>query len=256
LISDLEGPAGAPVLVLANPIGTTRGIWAHQVPALRRHFRLLRFDWRGHGVPGGQSPAPPVAYTLADLGTDVLRIMNERDVPAAAYAGVSLGGMVGLWLAANAPDRITSLAVCCAAITPMPSAAAWRERTALVRASGMAAIADAVLPRWFTPSYLARSPSLVAPVRDMLLGTSPAGYAGCGEAIASMDLAPLLPSVKAPALVLSAEQDVAAPPWQGARTALAVPGARLTVVRGTSHLALWETPGPVTAALLSHFVPR
>jgi 3-oxoadipate enol-lactonase len=253
LVSSLEGPDDAPVLVLGNPIGTTRDVWSRQMPVLSRYFRVLRYEARGHGVPGEQSAAPPGPYTIAELGADVLALLNSRGFERVAYAGVSLGGMTGLWLAANAPERITSLAVCCAALTPMPSADAWRERAALVRSQGMAALAGVVVPRWFTPAFVSRSPDEVAAVVGMLTGTNPAGYAGCAEAIAAMDLRPLLGLVRAPTLVLSGAEDPAAPPSAGAQTALGIAGSRLAVVRGASHFAHYEKPGPVTAALLAHF---
>jgi 3-oxoadipate enol-lactonase len=248
--ASLEGPADAPVLVLANPLGTTSAIWDGVVPALRERFRLLRFDLPGHGGRAARRGS----YTPAQLGTEVLGLLNEAGVGQAGFAGVSIGGMTGLWLAAHAPDRINSLAVVCTAIEPVPSAQAWRDRSALVRASGMAAIAEMVVPRWFTPGFVARSPDRVAAVLDMLKSCDPEGYAGCGDAIAAMDLLPVLGSVRAPTLVVSGAEDPAAPPSHGARTARAIPGAKFTVIRGTSHLAVYETPGPVTAALLSHFL--
>jgi pimeloyl-ACP methyl ester carboxylesterase len=116
LASSLEGPDGAPVAILANPIGTTRAIWDAQARVLRRDFRLLRFELRGHGAPGARSEAPPGPYSIAELGTDVLGLMREHGVTSAAYCGISIGGLIGLWLAANAPERIGSLVVCCAAL--------------------------------------------------------------------------------------------------------------------------------------------
>lgn len=254
LAASLDGLAGAPVLVLANPIGTTRAIWAAQVPVLQRHFRLLRFELRGHGEPGARSAAPPGPYSIAELGTDVLDLMRDHGVTTAAYCGISIGGMIGLWLAANTPERISSLVVCCAAITPMPSRQAWLDRAALVRSAGMAAISEMTPPRWFTADFIARQPTAVSAVLDMLLGTDVRGYAGCAEAIADLDLAPALGAIKAPTLVLAGAEDPAAPPWQGARTALGITDSRLTVIRGTSHLAPYQTPGPVTAAILGHLV--
>jgi 3-oxoadipate enol-lactonase len=254
LAASLDGPDGAPVLVLANPIGTTRAIWAAQVPVLQRHFRLLRFELRGHGEPGDRSAAPPGPYSIAELGTDVLGLMRDYGVTTAAYCGISIGGMIGLWLAANAPDRISSLVVCCTAITPMPSRQAWLDRAALVRSAGMAAISEMTPPRWFTADFIARQPAAVSAVLDMLLGTDPQGYAGCAEAIADLDLGPALGAIKAPTLVLAGAEDPAAPPWQGAQTALGITDSRLTVIRGTSHLAPYQTPGPITAALLGHLV--
>jgi 3-oxoadipate enol-lactonase len=238
-----------PVLVLANPVGTTMEIWDAQLPALRRQFRLLRFNARGHGG----SAASPGPYSLAELGTDVLSLLNGFGITSAAFCGASLGGMTGLWLAANAPERISSLVVCCTAITAMPSRDAWLERASLVRSGGMAAIRDSVEPRWFTPGFIARSPDLVARVVDgMLMRCDPEGYAGCAEAIADLDLLPALGSVKAPTLIISGELDLAAPPWMGATTARGIPGSRFTVIRGTSHFAHYETPGPVTNAITRH----
>src|SRR5271156_3202072 len=219
LAASLDGPDSAPGLVLANPIGTTRAFWGAQVPVLQRNFRLLRFELRGHGEAGARSAAPPGPYSIAELGTDVLSLMRDYGVTTAAYCGISIGGMIGLWLAANAPERISSLVVCCAAITPMPSRQAWLDRAALVRSRGMAAISEMIPPRWFTPDFIARDPAAVAFVMDMLHGTDPGGYAGCGEAIAEMDLRPALGSIKAPTLVISGAEDQAAPPWQGAGAA-------------------------------------
>jgi 3-oxoadipate enol-lactonase len=249
----VDGPDDAPVLVLGGPIGTSVEIWRHQVPVLSRYFRVMRFEHRGHGPAGAQSPAPGGPYTIAELGADVLGLLSARGIERAAFAGVSLGGMIGIWLAANAPERITSLAVICSALVPLPSARAWRDRVALVRSSGMGAIADMVVPRWLTPSFIARHPDEVSAVTGMLLATNPVGYAGCGDAIASMDLRPLLPVVKAPTLVISAAEDPAAPPYQGALAARGIADSRLTVVRGASHFAHLETPGPVTDALLRQF---
>jgi len=253
LVSSLEGPDDAPVLVLGNPIGTNRDVWSHQVPVLSRYFRLLRYEPRGHGAPGRQSPAPDGPYTIEDLGRDVLAAADDHGVGRFAFAGVSLGGMTGLWLAANAPERVTSLAVCCAALTALPSPQAWHDRAALVRSEGMVPLAEMVIPRWFTPRFIVREPAAVQTVTDMLTATAPEGYAGCGEAIAALDLRPLLPSIAAPTLVVSGAEDVAAPPAIGAFTARSIPGARLTVVTGAAHFAHYEQPGPVTDALLGHF---
>jgi 3-oxoadipate enol-lactonase len=253
LVSSVEGPPDAPVLVLGNPVGTSREVWSHQVPVLSRYFRIVRYEPRGHGAPGAQSPAPPGPYTIAELGADVLGTLSNYGIERFAFAGVSLGGMTGIWLAANAPERVTSLAVCCAALTPMPDAQAWHDRAGLVRKEGMAALAGLVVPRWFTPRFLASEPGQVETVVAMLKGTSPEGYAGCGEAIAALDLRPQLASVTAPTLVVSGAEDVAAPPSVGAYTARNIEGARLTVIQAASHFAHYEKPGPVTNALLTHF---
>ena len=193
----------------------------------------------------GPIPSPNSARTCSASCASTI-------VTAAAYCGISIGGMIGLWLAANAPERISSLVVCCAAITPMPSRQAWLDRAALVRSGGMAAISEMVPPRWFPPDFIAREPAAVAFVMDMLHGTDPEGYAGCGEAIAGVDLRPALGTIKAPTLVIAGTEDTAAPPWQGAMTATGIADSRLRVIRGASHLAPYQTPGPVTAAIRAH----
>src|SRR6202167_4555193 len=127
LVSWFDGPPDAPVLILGNPIGTNRDVWAHQLPVLSRYFRVLRYEARGHGRPGPQSPAPPGPYTIADLGGDVLALADAHGIERFAYAGVSLGGMTGIWLAATAPGRITSLAACSPARPPpcRPGPTCW-----------------------------------------------------------------------------------------------------------------------------------
>jgi 3-oxoadipate enol-lactonase len=254
LAATLEGPDGAPVLALGTSIGTHQGLFGAQAAVLGRRFRLLRFEHRGHGPAGAQSPAPPGPYTIADLGTDVLGLLDQHGLDQVAYAGVSLGGMVGMWLAANAPERISRLALCCTS-AHMPPASMWTDRAATARTEGLAALVQATTGRWFTPAFIQRHPAEVEPIATMFTGTDPEGYAGCAEAIAAMDQRPALPSITAPTLVIAGADDPSTPPWHGAQLARAIPGATLTVVRGSAHLANYQTPGPVTAALAAHLAP-
>jgi 3-oxoadipate enol-lactonase len=159
--------------------------------------------------------------------------------------------MIGMWLAAHAPDRIVALGVCCTSAY-LPPAGGWLARAALVRSEGMAQVAGQSLGRWFTPPFARCAPPAVAAVKAMLAGTDPEGYAGCCEAIAAMDLRPALGSITAPTLVVAGSEDPATPPWRGAQIARRIPGAKLLVVRGAAHLANLQAPGPVTAALLAH----
>ena len=251
LVSSLEGPAGAPAVVLGNSLGTTRTVWEPQQALLRRHFRLLRYEHRGHDG----SPAPAGPYTIGQLGADVLALLDGYGIERAAYCGISLGGMVGLWLAANAPGRIAALGLCCTSAY-LPPASLWAERARLVRSAGMGAIArQMVAGRWFTPAFAAREPSVPASFVAGVEATDPEGYAGCCEAIAAMDLRPSLASITAPTLVIAAAEDPATPPWHGAVIASGIAGARLHVVRGAAHLANVSAPDEVGSALLG-FLPR
>ena len=243
----IDGPDGAPVLVLGNSLGTARSMWDLQVPALARRFRLLRYDWPGHGG----SAAAPGPYTIAALGSGVLALLDAHGIDQAAYCGLSLGGMVGMWLAAHHPGRISVLGLLCTSAY-LPPAAAWHERAAQVRAGGMVSISERVTGRWFTPAFAAREPGVPAALRAEFERCDPEGYAGCCEAIADMDLRPDLPGIAAPTLVISAADDPATPPPHGAVIAAGIRGARLFVVRGAAHLANVSNPGEVEAALLGH----
>jgi 3-oxoadipate enol-lactonase len=249
LSATLNGPREAPVLILGNSLGTTRELWKPQLAGLGEHFRLLSYEHRGHSG----SPAPPGPYSLADLGADVLRVLDDFGVEHAAYCGVSLGGMVGMWLAANAPGRIDALAVCCTT-AHFPQPAPWTQRAATVRAGGLPAIAGQVVGRWFTPAFARADPATLARFVATLETVTPEGYAGCCEAIATMDLRPALPAITAPTLVIAGSEDPSTPPWHGAVIARGIPGARLRVVRGAAHLANVSAPGEVTAALTGHLL--
>jgi 3-oxoadipate enol-lactonase len=248
LAAGMAGPPGAPILVLGSSLGTTSQMWEPQLGALRGRFRVLRYEHRGHGG----SPAPPGPYAIADLGRDVLALLDEYEVGSAHYCGLSLGGMVGVWLAAHAPARIGRLVLCCTSAFLEPLQL-WRDRAAAVRSGGTAPLSAQVVGRWFTPGYRSACPGTVARFEATLTReVVPEGYAGCCDAIAGMDLRPLLPTVTAPTLVLAGAEDPATPPWHGAVLASGIPGARLRVLRGVSHLANVASPAEFTAALLGH----
>jgi 3-oxoadipate enol-lactonase len=243
----LDGPDGAPVLVLGNSLGTSAAVWDNQVPQFLTRFRLLRYELPGHGG----TPAAPGPYTIDGLATGVLALLDSLGVERAAYCGISLGGMIGMWLAAHRPDRISALGLVCTSAY-LPPADSWRTRAAQVRGAGMASITTPVLGRWFTPGLSSREPEIIGRFSAEFERTDPVGYAGCCEAIAAMDLRPDLPSITVPMLVLAGAEDPATPPEHGAAIADLVDGARLEVIPAAAHLAAVEAPGPVTAALLAH----
>jgi len=239
----VDGPAGAPTLLLGGSLGSTVEMWRPQVAPLSRRLRVVRFDHRGHG----RSPLPPGPYTVEDLGRDVLDLLDHLGVARAHYAGLSMGGMVGMWLAVHAPERVDRLALLCTGAC-MPPAQGWYDRAAAVRSGGMAAVADAVVARWFTDPF-----DGAAAYRRMLLDIPAEGYAACCEAVGAFDLRGEIGAIRAPTLVIAGELDPAAPPAMGEQIAQAVPGATLVVVPGAAHLANVERSDVVTDLLASHF---
>lgn len=245
----LLGPDGGPVLVLGNSLGTSAQVWDGPAAALSRHFRLLRYELPGHGGSAAWSGS----YTVADLGRAVVALLDSSGVERAGYCGISLGGMVGLWLAANAPERVAALGIICSSAY-LPPAGAWRDRAARVRASGLASVSAQVVSRWFTPAFAARAPGVVSAFLAGLEQTSPDGYAGCCEAIADMDLRADLAAIRAPALVLVGGQDPATPPEHGAVMASGIAGARLETIPQAAHLATVSEPDLVARLLSRHLL--
>jgi 3-oxoadipate enol-lactonase len=234
--------------VLGNSLGTSRAVWDPQVPALAAHFRLLRYELPGHGG----SPAPAGPYTIAQLGGAVRALMDVHGVDRAAYCGISLGGMVGMWLAATTPERISALGLICTSAY-LPPASGWLARADLVREAGMASIRGPSIGRWFAPAFARREPGVAAAFGADLERTDPGGYAGCCAAIAAMDLRPHLADIIAPTIVIAGTDDSATPPAHGALIAIRAGGnARLRVIRGAAHLANVAAPGEVAALLLGH----
>lgn len=244
---EFVGPPGAPHLVLGSSLGTTRALWDAQLPALASSYRVLRFDHLGHG----DSAVPAGPYRIELLGDRLLRLLDAAGVRRAAYCGISLGGMLGLWLAAHHPDRVDRLAVISASAY-LPPAAGWRERAREVRAHGTAAIVERVLGRWFTPGFGSSHPDTVAHLAAALAGTPPEGYAGCCEAIADLDLRPVLARIRARTLVVAGAEDPATPPGHAAYLAEAIPDAHLSIIAGAAHLPNVERAATVEDLLLAH----
>lgn len=244
---ELAGPPDAPVLVLSNSLGTTLAMWDPQLPALTERFRVLRYDHRGHG----RSAVPPGPYTIADLGQDALALLDDLGIERFSWCGLSLGGMVGMWLAAHTPDRVDRLALFCTSALLGPPEM-WVERAAAVRKDGTRAQVDGATARWFTPAFVEGEPQTVARTTGMLADTPDEGYAGCCEAIAAMDLTADLPAIRARTLVVAGTDDPATPPEHGRRIAEGIPGARMAVVPDVAHLAAIERPRETTELLLDH----
>lgn len=238
---ELSGPKDAPVVAFSGSLGTDLRMWQPQADPLSEHFRVLRYDIRGHG----SSPVPPAPYSLADLGTDLLELLDRLDIDQASLCGLSIGGMISMWAAANAPERVQRLVLCCTSALLGPPES-WYERAATVREHGVGEIADAILGRWFTPRFREAQPAVVQRMRRILSSTSREGYAGCCEAIAVMDLREDLGSITAPTLVIAAEQDPSTPPEHGRLIADRIPSALFELVSDAAHLASIERAELVT----------
>jgi 3-oxoadipate enol-lactonase len=242
-----EGPRDAPVLVLAGSLGSTVEMWRPQVEALARRFRLIRLDHRGHGG----SPVPEGPYRVADLAGDALALLDSLGVERAAWCGLSLGGMVGMHLASETPERISRLVLCCTSAY-FPDRSVWTDRIAAVRAGGTAPIAETVVERWFTPGWAAEHPDAVTRARTWVAETSDAGYLACCQAIEVWDHRDRLAAITAPTLVVAGSADQATPVEPHARfIAGSVPGARLEVLDG-AHLATIECAEQATAMIATH----
>ena len=245
---EISGPDDAPVLVLSNSLGSTTAMWDPQVPALAERLRVVRYDHRGHGG----SPVPTGPYELADLGADALRLLDRLGVERAHWCGLSLGGMVGMGMAINAPQRIGRLVLCCTSANLGPPSM-WADRAATVRAEGVDAIADAGIGRWLTAGFIEREPAATAAVRAMLAATPDEGYASCCAAIEHMDLVAELGAISSPTIVIAGRHDPATPPEHGERIVAGIPGARLELV-DAAHLATIEQPKVMTELIAGHLL--
>ena len=227
----VDGGDRAPVLILSNSLGTNIGMWDAQVPVLAQHFRVVRYDRRGHG----QSGAPGGPYSMEMLGRDVLAIMDGLGIEKANWCGLSMGGMVGQWLGAHAPERFDKLVLSNTA-SYYADKNAWADRINAVKTNGIDAVASTVAGRWFTPGFIAREPETVERLRQMVRETSLEGYLGCCEAIRDMDHRGLLSRIAAPTLVIAGTHDVATPPADGEYIRDNIPGAKLALLEA-GHLS-------------------
>ncbi len=243
-----DGRDDRPTLLLANSIGCDHALWDPVVPALARRFRVIRYDMRGHGA----SDAPQAEYTMERLGRDALAVADAAGAKRFHFAGISLGGMVGMWLGANAADRLERLIL--SNTSPYFGPEAWAQRIGLVKQGGMAAIVDMVMGRFFSPAFMERGDERYLTVRRGFLSTDPGGYIGCGAAIRDMDQRASLSRIKAPTLVVVGKRDLATTPETGQAIAKALPGAQY-VELPCAHLPPPECPDAYVDAICSFLLP-
>ena len=242
---EVEGPANAPVLMMSNSLGTNLHMWDDQAPAFSKQFRLVRYDRRGHG----KSEAPQGPYTMDRLGRDVLSIADALGVKRFNWCGLSMGGMVGQWLGANAPDRLEKLIVSNTHYY-YADKQPWHDRIKFTQDKGLAALAPMQMERWFTKGFREKNAQAIARITEMFVATPVDGFIGCCEAVRDMDFRQSTPTITVPTMVIVGSQDPATPPSAGEDIHKMIKGSTLVAI-DAAHLSNVEQPKAYTDAVLN-----
>ncbi len=238
------GAVSGPVLVFANSLGSNLQMWDKVLPSLEKSFRILRYDTRGHG----KSSVPPPPYSIEQLGNDLLRLMDHLSIDRAHLCGLSLGGLLSIWLGVHAPQRFERLIFANTAAR-IGTRDGWEQRIAMVQSSGMEALALQTVERWLTPAYREQHPAEIETIRQMLAATNPAGYCGCCAALRDTDLRGEVAAIEAPCLVITGTHDPATPPSDGRAIHSALQNSSF-VEFDSAHLSAWEKAEEFAAAVL------
>jgi 3-oxoadipate enol-lactonase len=240
----VEGRQSGPTLMLSNSLGTNLNMWEPQMKALTQVFRVIRYDRRGHG----KSQVPPGPYSMERFGRDVLAILDDLNIDKVHWCGLSMGGMVGQWLGANAPERMGKIVLANTACH-YPDPSNWLNRIKLVRDGGMAAIADPVMAVWLTADFREREPQITANLKAMLQASPVEGYVACCEALSTLDQREMLANIKSPTLVIAGRHDMATPIAAGELIRSKIPGASLTIL-DAAHISNVEQSHAFTDAVV------
>lgn len=244
---EMSGLPTGPVVVLVNSLGSDLHMWDKVVPYLSQHFRVLRYDARGHGL----STAPPIPYSIEQLGTDLLALLERISGETVYLCGLSLGGVVGLWLCIHAPQKITRLVLANTGAR-IGTREGWDERIATVQSHGMAPIAQLALGRWFTSDYRLEHPDEMTQISDMIERTSPEGYIGCCGVLRDTNLQRQLSAIEIPCLVITGSEDPATPPGDGRALHANLLNSTYLELHA-SHLSAWERSAEFAVAVLHFF---
>jgi 3-oxoadipate enol-lactonase len=227
----LEGQSGLPVLLFSNSLGANYSMWDPQAPEFHKKLRILRYDTRGHG----QSSSTPGPYSIEQLAKDVVALLDALDLDRVHFCGLSMGGMIGMWLGVHAPERLNNLVLCNTG-AKIGTLEAWNARIDAVRKNGMKSISSAVVERWFTPAFRQKSQAIISNTRKMIEEASADGYAACCAAIRDCDYREQVAAIHTPTLVISGAHDPATPPADGRFLAQHISGARY-VELNAAHLS-------------------
>ena len=246
----IDGPPGAPVVMLSNSLMSSHRMWDAQIDALLARYQVLRYDTRGHGA----SETTPGPYSIELLADDAAALIAHGGHGAVHFVGLSMGGMIGQQLAVRHPDRVLSLSLCDTA-SEMPTPAMWNERLAIARDQGIAGLVDGTLKRWFVAGFAEREPQAIVGVRKMILGTGAEGYIACASAVRDMSQTHLLARIQAPTQVIVGRDDPACTLAASEVLHRGIAGATLHVIDDAAHLSNIEKPAEFTALLLD-FIDR
>ncbi|MGA2536240.1 MAG: 3-oxoadipate enol-lactonase [Terracidiphilus sp.] len=243
---EVSGNQRGGVLVLANSLGSNLHMWDKVLPAFESRYKVLRFDMRGHG----ESSVAQEPFGIEQLGHDVLRLLDEVGAKRASVCGLSLGGLVALWLGIHAPERVNRLILANTAAR-IGNREIWEQRIATARGAGMSCLAATMLDRWFTPGYREHHPEEMEQIRAMVAATDPDGYAACCVVLRDTDLRGQTENVRAASLVITGTHDPATPPGDGHALHAAIPNSRY-VELDASHLSAWERAEEFADAVVQH----
>jgi 3-oxoadipate enol-lactonase len=246
----MEGSADAPVLMLCNSLGTNLHMWDDQAAAWSKHFRLVRYDRRGHG----QSGAPKGPYSMDMLGRDALAVADAAGAKTFNWCGLSMGGMVGQWMGANARDRVQRL-VLSNTHYYYADKQPWHDRIKFAKDNGLEKLSGPQMERWFTKEFRDRSPQAVSKVVTMFVATKLDGFIGCCEAVRDIDFRATTPTISAPTMVIVGSKDPATLPEYGEAIQKMVKGAKLTSLEA-AHLSNIEQPNAYTDAVLAFLTQK
>jgi len=246
----VEGRDGGPTLVLSNSLGTNMQMWEPQMKAFTQLFRVIRYDRRGHG----KSNVPPGPYSMERFGRDVLAILDDLNIEKAHWCGLSMGGMVGQWLGANAPERFDRL-VLANTSSYYPDPTNWLNRIKAVKEGGIASVADTVIGGWLTADFREREPEITAKMKAMLVSSPVEGYIACCEALSTLDQRALLPKIKSPVLVIAGRHDMATPLSAAELIRSNIPRASLTIL-DAAHISNVEQSHAFTDAVVGFLTQR
>jgi 3-oxoadipate enol-lactonase len=250
---ELSGKRDAPVVVLSHSLACSMVMWAPQLNLLEGHFRVLRFDTRGHGA----SDAPQGSYTLEQLVDDAIGLMDGLEIDRVRWVGLSMGGMIGQGIALNHSSRLDSLVLAdTAAIIPDAAQPVWQERIDAARKQGMQAVAEDTLERWFTPNYLKQNPPAIDQIRQQILATPVLGYIGCSEAIRRLNYLDQLSAIQTPTLIMVGADDPGTPVEASEAMHAHIKGSNLVVIPEAAHLSNIEQAEVFSTHLMAHLEPH